>query len=63
MLYNLCIPWWKKGQNVSDYVPGQIWAQSEKEFRPYDWSSDANIWMLDIRGGDISARKSFQFFW
>ena len=37
---------------------GQKWAQLEKEYLHYDWTSDANIWMAVEQGGDISARKS-----
>ena len=30
----------------------------EKEYLPFDWYYDANIWMADIQGGDLSAHKS-----
>ena len=41
---------------------GQKWAHLRKEYLNCDWSSDTNIWMANVQGGDISARKRiFQF--
>ena len=59
MQQKLCSSWYKKGQNVYKYVPGKKWARFEKEYLPYDWSYDAKIWMADVQGGDLSARKCF----
>ena len=36
---------------------GQKWAQLEKEYIFYDWTSDDKIWMEGRQGGDLSARK------
>ena len=36
---------------------GQKWAQLEKKYIHYDWTSDPNIWMAGGQGGDISAHK------
>ena len=30
----------------------------DKEIIPYDWSSEANIWMTNLQGGDILSHKS-----
>ena len=37
---------------------GQKLVPLEKEYISSDWTSDANIWMTDVQGGDISDRKS-----
>ena len=35
----------------------------EKEYLPSDWSSDANILMVDVKMGDNSARKMIYIFY
>ena len=39
--------------------PGQKRAKFKKEYIPSDWSSDTNILMADVKGGDLSAHKVF----
>ena len=41
---------------------GQKWAQLEKEYIHYDWTSDAKIWMTEGKGGDLFACFFFLFF-
>ena len=36
---------------------GQKLVPLEKECIPSDWTSDAKIYMTDVRGGDLSDRK------
>ena len=38
---------------------GQKWAQFEKKYIPYGWTSDANICMTDVQGYGLSARVIF----
>ena len=35
----------------------QEWACPEKKNLPSDWIFDANIWMVDLQGIDLSAHK------
>ena len=35
--------------------PKRAWL--EKEYLPSEWTSDANILMADVQGGDLSDRK------
>ena len=36
---------------------GQKWAQLEKEYLPFDWTSDNKFWMKGGSVGDLSVRK------
>ena len=41
---------------------GQKWAQFEKEYLSYDWTSEDKIWMPDVQGCDISAHKNILIY-
>ena len=38
---------------------GQKLARLKKEYLPYEWTSDAKIWMIDVQGSDILSRNVF----
>ena len=40
---------------------GQQWARIMKEYLSSDWTTDANIWMTYVEGGDLSAHKTIFF--
>ena len=52
----------KKCKNVSDCVPFKKEDMVEEEYSPYDWSPNSNIWMEDLQGGNLSARKNIFLF-
>ena len=47
----------QKGQTSLIVSPGQKWAQFEKKYLLSDGSSGAKIFMADVEGGDLFARK------
>ena len=57
----MCKSWYKKAKMYLIVSVGQKWARFEKEYLPFDWSSEANILIEDVKGGDISARKNIFF--
>ena len=52
-MYNIV----QNGQNVPNYVSGQKLTWIEKKQLPSEWTSNANIWITYVQGGDISACK------
>ena len=42
-------------ENIPHYVPGPKLGTAWKVIPPPDWTSDANIWMIDVQGDDILA--------
>ena len=57
MQYKLFRRWYTLAKTFHIKAQGQKLVPLEKECIPSDWTSDANIYMTDVRGGDISDRK------
>ena len=57
MLYKLCRSWFQKVKKSHIMSSGQKWARFDKEYIPYDWTSETKIWLIGGSRGDLLVRK------